>query len=361
MGEISIRNIKKSFGKTEVLSGISLEIPDSSFTIILGPSGCGKSTLLRILCGLETADEGEVWIAGKNRTKEEPRNRQVAMVFQNYALYPHMTAYKNVEYSLKIKKVPKAEREKMVMDALKTVELEDQKDKLPAQMSGGQRQRVALARAIVKNPEVFLMDEPLSNLDAKLRVQMRHTILELHQKLGTTFVYVTHDQTEAMTMGDRIVLLNEGKIVQQGTPREMYTNPCNTFVAGFIGNPPTNIIPTPFGSVGIRPEDFHVSTVYDSDFQLTGEVTVSEPTGSEILYDVSTSIGKLQVKTENPWGSVPKKLLLGIPGDKLLFFDSNGNRIHDVEEEITIFANMCESKCEQEEEAEQEEKVAFSA
>ena len=242
MGEIQIKDISKAFDQTQVLNNIDLDIPDGSFTIILGPSGCGKSTLLRILSGLETSDGGEIWISGKDVTHAEPKDRQVAMVFQNYALYPHMTAFKNVEYSLKIKKVPKEERRKKVMEALHTVELEDQYKKLPGQMSGGQRQRVALARAIVKNPEVFLMDEPLSNLDAKLRNQMRHSILNLHKKLGTTFVYVTHDQTEAMTMGDNIILLNEGNIVQQGTPKEMYTNPNHVFVAGFIGNPPANIL-----------------------------------------------------------------------------------------------------------------------
>lgn len=225
MGDILIKGIKKSFQNLDVLKGIDLEIKDASFTIILGPSGCGKSTLLRILSGLEFADEGKIWIAGKEVSKVEPKDRQLAMVFQNYALYPHMTAYKNVEYSLKVKKVPKKERDEMVRAALRTVELEEQAHKLPGQMSGGQRQRVALARAIVKQPEVFLMDEPLSNLDAKLRNQMRHSILELHKKLGTTFVYVTHDQTEAMTLGDRIVIMKDGVVQQIGTPQQVYDHP----------------------------------------------------------------------------------------------------------------------------------------
>ncbi len=340
MGEILIKDIKKSFQNLKVLKGIDLEIPDGSFTIILGPSGCGKSTLLRILSGLESADEGELWIAGNEVSKAEPKDRKVAMVFQNYALYPHMTAYKNVEYSLKIKKVPKQERDKMVRAALRTVELEDQAHKLPGQMSGGQRQRVALARAIVKQPEVFLMDEPLSNLDAKLRNQMRHSILELHKKLGTTFVYVTHDQTEAMTMGDNIVLLNEGKIVQQGSPKEMYTNPNHIFVAGFIGNPSTNLIEMPFGYIGIRPEDLHTRNKNEDDIELAGTVNVSEPMGSDILYDVTTQVGKLHVKADNKWEDIPEKLVVHVPKDKVLYFDREGNRIYDARKEEEVFLTL---------------------
>lgn len=340
MGEISIKGIKKSFQNLKVLKGIDLEIPDGSFTIILGPSGCGKSTLLRILSGLESEDEGEIWIAGKEVSGAEPKDRQLAMVFQNYALYPHMTAYKNVEYSLKIKKVPKQERDEKVRAALRTVELEDQAHKLPGQMSGGQRQRVALARAIVKQPEVFLMDEPLSNLDAKLRNQMRHSILELHKKLGTTFVYVTHDQTEAMTMGDNIVLLNEGRIVQQGSPKEMYTNPNHIFVAGFIGNPSTNLIEMPFGYIGIRPEDLHTRNKEQDDIELTGCVNVSEPMGSDILYDVTTNIGRLHVKADNKWEDMPESLTVHVPKNKVLYFDREGNRIYDARKEEEIFLTL---------------------
>ena len=340
MGEIQIKDISKAFDQTQVLNNIDLDIPDGSFTIILGPSGCGKSTLLRILSGLETSDGGEIWISGKDVTHAEPKDRQVAMVFQNYTLYPHMTAFKNVEYSLKIKKVPKEERRKKVMEALHTVELEDQYKKLPGQMSGGQRQRVALARAIVKNPEVFLMDEPLSNLDAKLRNQMRHSILNLHKKLGTTFVYVTHDQTEAMTMGDNIILLNEGNIVQQGTPKEMYTNPNHVFVAGFIGNPPANILKTYFGYVSIRPEDIRVKTDTEktSAYVIGGTVNVFEPMGSDILYDVTTDIGRLLVKTDNQWQETPDTLTLEIPKDKILYYNSSGERIYEPSKEKKMFA-----------------------
>lgn len=340
MGEILIKGIKKSFQNLDVLKGIDLEIKDASFTIILGPSGCGKSTLLRILSGLEFADEGKIWIAGKEVSKVEPKDRQLAMVFQNYALYPHMTAYKNVEYSLKVKKVPKKERDEMVRAALRTVELEEQAHKLPGQMSGGQRQRVALARAIVKQPEVFLMDEPLSNLDAKLRNQMRHSILELHKKLGTTFVYVTHDQTEAMTMGDNIVLLNEGKIIQQGSPKEMYTNPNHIFVAGFIGNPSTNLIEMPFGYIGIRPEDLHTRNGNADDVELTGIVNVSEPMGSDILYDITTKVGRLHVKADNKWEDEPKNLVVHVPKDKVLYFDREGKRIYDAHIEEGIFLTL---------------------
>ena len=238
MGKIAIEHLVKNFNKTKVLKDISLEIEDGSFTILLGPSGCGKSTLLRIIAGLETPTSGRLFIDDKDVTDSEPKDREIAMVFQNYALYPHMSVFKNVEYGLKIKKIPKEKRRKMVDDVLKMVDLSDQAEKLPAQMSGGQRQRVALARAIVKDPRVFLMDEPLSNLDAKLRTQMRFELIEMYKKVKNTFLYVTHDQVEAMSMGTYIVVMNQGEIMQKGTPKEIYTNPANLFVAQFIGAPP---------------------------------------------------------------------------------------------------------------------------
>ncbi len=340
MGEIHIENLEKNFDQTQVLKEINLDIPDSSFTIILGPSGCGKSTLLRIISGLEEAGKGEIYIDGRNITMEQPQNRQVAMVFQNYALYPHMTVYKNAEYCLRVRKVPKEERHRKVMEALKTVELADQANKLPNQLSGGQRQRVALARAIVKNPAVFLMDEPLSNLDAKLRNQMRRSILELHKSLGTTFVYVTHDQTEAMTMGDNIVLLNEGVIVQQGSPKEMYTNPNHIFVAGFIGNPPTNIVKTGFGYVGIRPEDIRLAPPEKPAWILPGHVTVCEPTGSFILYDVETPLGMMVVTAENTWGETAGQMNLWLLKDKMFYFDSDGRRIYEPWKEEGEFSKI---------------------
>lgn len=329
MGEIIVSDIRKKFDKYEVLKGIDLKIRDSSFTIILGPSGCGKSTLLRIISGLEVPDSGNIYIGGKEVTYAEPKDRQTAMVFQNYALYPHMNAYKNVEYSLKIKKVPKAEREERVMEALRTVSMEDQAKKMPAQMSGGQRQRIALARAIVKKPQVFLMDEPLSNLDAKLRNQMRHNILNLHKKLGATFVYVTHDQTEAMTMGDHIVLLNEGRIVQQGTPKEMYTDPEHIFTANFIGNPPANIIKDKDGYMAIRPEDLHHKACSVDDMKISGQIKTVEPMGSDILYEIDTPVGTLHMKDNNHWETLEEAITVYVPRNKILYFDEEGKRVRN--------------------------------
>ncbi len=329
MGEIIVSDIRKKFDKYEVLKGIDLKIRDSSFTIILGPSGCGKSTLLRIISGLEVPDSGNIYIGGKEVTYAEPKDRQTAMVFQNYALYPHMNAYKNVEYSLKIKKVPKAEREERVMEALRTVSMEDQAKKMPAQMSGGQRQRIALARAIVKKPQVFLMDEPLSNLDAKLRNQMRHNILNLHKKLGATFVYVTHDQTEAMTMGDHIVLLNEGRIVQQGTPKEMYTDPEHIFTANFIGNPPANIIKDKDGYMAIRPEDLHHKACSADDMKISGQIKTVEPMGSDILYEIDTPVGTLHMKDNNHWETLEEAITVYVPRNKILHFDEEGKRVRN--------------------------------
>lgn len=329
MGEIIVSDIRKKFDKYEVLKGIDLKIRDSSFTIILGPSGCGKSTLLRIISGLEVPDSGNIYIGGKEVTYAEPKDRQTAMVFQNYALYPHMNAYKNVEYSLKIKKVPKAEREERVMEALRTVSMEDQAKKMPAQMSGGQRQRIALARAIVKKPQVFLMDEPLSNLDAKLRNQMRHNILNLHKKLGATFVYVTHDQTEAMTMGDHIVLLNEGRIVQQGTPKEMYTDPEHIFTANFIGNPPANIIKDKDGYMAIRPEDLHQKACGADDMKISGQIKTVEPMGSDILYEIDTPVGTLHMKDNNHWETLEEAITVYVPRNKILYFDEEGKRVRN--------------------------------
>ena len=265
MGKIAIEHLVKNFNKTKVLKDISLEIEDGSFTILLGPSGCGKSTLLRIIAGLETPTSGRLFIDDKDVTDSEPKDREIAMVFQNYALYPHMSVFKNVEYGLKIKKIPKEKRRKMVDDVLKMVDLSDQAEKLPAQMSGGQRQRVALARAIVKDPRVFLMDEPLSNLDAKLRTQMRFELIEMYKKVKNTFLYVTHDQVEAMSMGTYIVVMNQGEIMQKGTPKEIYTNPANLFVAQFIGAPPANIIDMNHFYLGVRPENIKIGSTGRED------------------------------------------------------------------------------------------------
>ena len=242
MADILIRSVVKSYGRTKVVHGIDLDILHGDFVVILGPSGCGKSTLLRMIAGLEEIDAGEIAIAGRVVNELEPRERGCAMVFQNYALYPHMSVAENIGYSLKIMGIRKAERLERVAAVARIVGLEEFLDRRPAQLSGGQRQRVAMARAMIKEPQVFLFDEPLSNLDAKLRVQMRIEISRLHRRLGGTSVFVTHDQVEAMTLADKLVVMNAGCIEQVGTPKEVYHRPASLFVAGFIGSPPMNIM-----------------------------------------------------------------------------------------------------------------------
>ena len=243
MATLSLKNVTKKYtdGVTAV-SDFNLEIEDKEFIILVGPSGCGKSTTLRMIAGLEEISDGEVYIGDRLVNTVAPKDRDIAMVFQSYALYPHMTVFDNMAFSLKLKKMPKAEIKQRVMEAAKILDIEHLLQRKPKALSGGQRQRVALGRAIVREPQVFLMDEPLSNLDAKLRVQMRTEISKLHQKLNTTFIYVTHDQTEAMTMGTRIVVLKDGIIQQVDTPQNLYDTPCNLFVAGFIGSPQMNFI-----------------------------------------------------------------------------------------------------------------------
>ena len=242
MADVSLRNVHKSFGKTEIIHGISCDMRDGEFIVILGPSGCGKSTVLRMIAGLEEVTSGEVAIDGKVVNRLEPAQRDIAMVFQNYALYPHMTVYKNMAYGLKIRGMPKAEIETRVQKAAKILELTDFLERKPRQLSGGQRQRVAMGRCIVREPKVFLFDEPLSNLDAKLRVQMRLEIRKLHEDLKITSIYVTHDQVEAMTLGDRLVVMDDGYAAQIGSPLEIYQRPATRFVAGFIGSPAMNFL-----------------------------------------------------------------------------------------------------------------------
>ena len=236
MSSVVLKNLIKSYdGKKNIIDGINLEIKDKEFVVLVGSSGCGKSTILRLISGLEDITSGEILIDDKVVNSTHPKDRDIAFVFQSYALYPHMSVYENIAFGLKMRKYPKNEIDAKVRDVAKALNLEELLERKPRQLSGGQRQRVALGRAIVRNPKVFLMDEPLSNLDANLRVQMRSEIKRLHQKLQTTFIYVTHDQTEALTMGDRIVVLDKGKIQQADTPEEIYNNPKNKFVAGFIG------------------------------------------------------------------------------------------------------------------------------
>ncbi|MGN9166332.1 ABC transporter ATP-binding protein [Tissierellaceae bacterium HCP3S3_D8] len=243
MGELLLKNVQKVYpGGVIAVKDFNLKIEDKEFIVLVGPSGCGKSTTLRMVAGLEDISSGEIYIDDKLINNLSPKDRDIAMVFQNYALYPHMTVYENMAFGLKLKKIPKGEIDKKVRAAAKSIGIEMLLDRKPKALSGGQRQRVALGRAIVRHPKVFLMDEPLSNLDAKLRVQTRAEIIRLHKELQTTFIYVTHDQTEAMTMGDRIVVMKDGSIYQVATPQELYSNPINMFVAGFIGSPQMNFM-----------------------------------------------------------------------------------------------------------------------
>lgn len=299
MSKVLLEKIKKSYDKNEIIKGIDLEIQDKEFLVLVGPSGCGKSTLLRIIAGLEDVSEGKVFIGEKNVTNIHPKDRDIAMVFQNYALYPHMSVYENMAFALKMRKVSKEEIDKKVKEAAQILDLTDYLNRKPSQLSGGQRQRVALGRAIVRNPKVFLMDEPLSNLDAKLRSTTRFEIKKLHKKLDTTFVYVTHDQVEAMTMGNRIAVLHQGKLQQLGSASEIYNNPKNIFVAGFIGSPSMNFIEGEIKEnrfiageidikteyqdqksiLGIRSEDL----ILESNGQIKSQVELVEMLGSEKL------------------------------------------------------------------------------
>ena len=244
MANVVLKNVKKIYdNKVTAVHDFSLEIADKEFVVLVGPSGCGKSTTLRMIAGLEEITEGDLLIGGKRMNDAAPKDRDIAMVFQNYALYPHVTVYENMAFALKLRKVPKEEIDKKVREAAEILDITQYLDRKPKALSGGQRQRVAIGRAIVRDPQVFLMDEPLSNLDAKLRNQMRAEIIKLRQRVDTTFVYVTHDQTEAMTLGDRIVIMKDGFINQIGTPQELFDHPVNMFVAGFIGTPQMNFFP----------------------------------------------------------------------------------------------------------------------
>ena len=305
MASVNIRDVRKAYGATQVIHGVDIRIEDGEFVILVGPSGCGKSTLLRMIAGLENITGGEILIGDRVVNDVPPKERDIAMVFQNYALYPHMTVADNMAFSMKLRKAPQSEIDERVNKAAGILGLTHLLERYPRQLSGGQRQRVAMGRAIVRDPQVFLFDEPLSNLDAKLRVQMRTEIKELHQRLKTTTVYVTHDQIEAMTMADKIVVMHDGIVEQMGAPLELYDRPANLFVAGFIGSPAMNFVKgrikagatpsfeteggavlplasAPEGSdgrpavYGIRPEHFRLT-----DDGLSAEVVVVEPTGSE--------------------------------------------------------------------------------
>ncbi|TYC77994.1 ABC transporter ATP-binding protein [Stappia sp. BW2] len=284
MGQITLNQITKSFGDVQVIPPLDLQIDDGEFVVFVGPSGCGKSTLLRLIAGLEDVSSGDINIDGRNATEVPPAKRGLAMVFQSYALYPHMSVRKNIAFPLRMAGIDKAAQDAKVAAAAKVLNLTDYLDRRPGQLSGGQRQRVAIGRAIVREPAAFLFDEPLSNLDAALRVNMRLEISELHQSLKTTMIYVTHDQVEAMTMADKIVVLHAGRIEQVGSPLELYHTPRNKFVAGFIGSPKMNFLSGRFATefdaatIGVRPEHL---TVSHSDGKWVGKVAVSEHLGSD--------------------------------------------------------------------------------
>jgi sn-glycerol 3-phosphate transport system ATP-binding protein len=285
MARVSLRHVRKSYGELEVVHGVSVDIADGEFVVIVGPSGCGKSTLLRMVAGLETITAGEISIGERVVNRLEPKDRDIAMVFQNYALYPHMSVYGNMAYGLRIRGLPKSEIEARVQRAAGILELQSYLERKPRELSGGQRQRVAMGRAIVREPAVFLFDEPLSNLDAKLRVQMRAELQALHKRLETTSLYVTHDQIEAMTLAQRMIVMNAGNAEQSGAPLEVYARPATTFVAGFIGSPPMNLVPHKRDGrevlFGIRPE--HLEPCAESEAMLVAHVDLVEPLGADTL------------------------------------------------------------------------------
>ncbi|MBV8660116.1 MAG: sn-glycerol-3-phosphate ABC transporter ATP-binding protein UgpC [Burkholderiales bacterium] len=369
MGALSIRNVKKSYGDTHILKGIDLEIDKGQFLILVGPSGCGKSTLLNMIAGLDDISSGEIAIGDQVVNNLSPKDRDIAMVFQSYALYPNMTVRKNIAFGLDIRKVPKAEQDEIIARVAKTLQIEHLLDRKPQQLSGGQRQRVAMGRALARNPTLFLFDEPLSNLDAKLRVEMRSEIKLLHQRLGTTIVYVTHDQIEAMTLGDRIAVMKDGEVKQFGTPQQIYDAPANLYVAGFIGSPSMNFIPctlqeeggraavtlqngkgeqrillAPLSDaqrafvgkqvvLGIRPEQLtDVGTAHNDrpDLQsFDATVSIVEPTGPDTLVTVELNGTRVVARCHPNAGAQPGGVLRLVldPGKALLFDPTSENRL----------------------------------
>ena len=332
MSSVTLKNVTKIYDTKKVIDNVSLEIKDKEFVVLVGASGCGKSTLLRMIAGLENITDGEIFIGDKKVNDVHPKDRDIAFVFQSYALYPHMTVRENIAFGLKMRKVDKETIEKKVMEAAEILDLGEYLDRKPRQLSGGQRQRVALGRAIVRNPKVFLMDEPLSNLDAKLRVQMRSEIKKLHQKLQTTFIYVTHDQTEALTMGDRVVVLDKGVIQQAASPEEIYNNPANMFVAGFVGSPQMNFIDSkdfPYKTkdnaiIGIRPEKM----LNNREIKFNVDIDITELLGSEKIAYFNIGDKKCSAKLPADY-NIEHSLELSINPQDLYFFDKEtGARIY---------------------------------
>ncbi len=356
MASVEVREVDKLFGSTQVLFGVSIDIPDGEFVVLVGPSGCGKSTLLRMIAGLEEITRGEIWIGGRMVNEVAPKDRDIAMVFQNYALYPHMTVRDNMAFSLKLARAPRNVIEERVGEAARILGLTEFLDRYPRQLSGGQRQRVAMGRAIVRDPQVFLFDEPLSNLDAKLRVQMRTEIKALHQRLRTTSIYVTHDQIEAMTMADRIVVMQAGRVEQTGAPLDLYDRPANLFVAGFIGSPAMNFfeariaredaglsaiaadgtrLPLPESTkvdegarviYGIRPEHLQLGS---GEAGIPAEVRVIEPTGAETLVVVEMAGTEAHAVFHERYPLQPGERIRLMPdlGRIHLFDQASGKRI----------------------------------
>ena len=331
---ISLKNVKKTYpnGLT-VMENMNIDIQDGSFTVLVGPSGCGKTTMIRMIAGLEEVTEGEIWIDDHDVTRVDPGERGIAMVFQNYALYPHMTVAKNISFGLKNYGYGKEEAKKITDEVLELVGLQDYANVKPGNLSGGQQQRVALARAISKSPKVFLMDEPLSNLDAKLRVNMRSELIRMHQRLGSTFIYITHDQVEAMTMGDYIAVMKDGVIMQYGTPDEIYTDPQNIFTARFIGEPGMNIAKRPDGmSWGFRsakvqfqePSDFHGCVFH-------GTVLTRERLGDIYHYTISGENGDEYAVRSVAYFDFNEKVSMYIRQEDLYLFDANGDRVRELD------------------------------
>lgn len=351
MAQIVLKQIEKSFKQDKVIEDLNLTIEDGSFTVLVGPSGCGKSTTLRMIAGLDKQSAGEVWIGDQCVNGVEPGKRNVAMVFQNYALYPMMTVKENIEFGLVNRKVPRPERERLVQEITEVVGLAEYLHKKPQALSGGQRQRVALARAMVKNPAVFLMDEPLSNLDAKLRHQMRTELIQLHKRLGATFVFVTHDQVEAMSMGDRIVIMNKGRIQQADRPMKIYDDPDNVFTARFIGTPPMNVIDRehilPFlngqlhdeiGQVGFRPEKTAMMLENRSQpghVQFPARILTRETLGAEIIYQLDSALGQVSVKSFLKPLESASEVYISVSMQDLYYFDRNGVRARQHERSET--------------------------
>ncbi len=331
MAGIEFKQVSKSFGSNRVIENLNLTIQDGKFTVLVGASGCGKTTLLRMIAGIGPATSGRILMDGKDITDLPPGKRDIAMVFQNYAIYPTMSVRENIEFGLKNRKVGKAEREQLIREVTDSVGLSEFLNRKPGTLSGGQRQRVALARAMVKKPKVFLMDEPLSNLDAKLRVAMRVELIELHEKLKATFVYVTHDQVEAMSMADVIVLMDKGRIEQEGSPEDIYNDPNNTFVAQFIGSPPMNILEMREGiKLGYRPEKAlmtKASASANSKFRRRGTIHTREMLGSETIYKVAMGPFAAMVKSLADHFAIGDEVIVSVAADHVYYFDQDGKRI----------------------------------